>query len=109
LTGDAPVQVEEEIIKEAGQKNSGRDTDIAVDVLKLGHHGSRTSSSEAFLRATHPSVAIISAGCDNSYGHPHKEVMDRVARLNIPTLSTCTSGTITFLSDGNSHSIKEEK
>jgi beta-lactamase superfamily II metal-dependent hydrolase len=107
LTGDAGVAAETEIIE---NKNSAINLPtITADVLKLGHHGSRTSSSEAFLKATNSSVAIISAGCDNSYGHPHKEVTDRLARFQIPTLSTCISGTITFTTDGKTLSTKTEK
>lgn len=101
LNGDAPIVTEEEIMKKG--------IDLGVDVLKLGHHGSRTSSSEAFLRATHPNVAVISAGCDNSYGHPHKEVMSRLATLQIPAVSTCASGTITFMTDGDTLSQHLEK
>ncbi|OIO31657.1 hypothetical protein AUJ44_04180 [Candidatus Nomurabacteria bacterium CG1_02_47_685] len=74
--------------------------DIDVDVLKLGHHGSKTSSSEAFLGATSPRYAIISAGKDNSYGHPHEEVLDRLAKYNISALGTYEEGTIVFESDG---------
>lgn len=105
FTGDAPIVSENDMIEQEkkslesvsdfyGLKN------LHVDVLKLGHHGSRTSSSEAFLEEVHPNTAIISAGCDNSYGHPHKEVVDRIAMLKILSFSTCTSGTITFYSDG---------
>lgn len=73
---------------------------LDVDVLKLGHHGARTSSSELWLEATSPEVAIISAGKDNSYGHPHKEVLDRLKKLNIPFLSTIDKGNIIFKTDG---------
>jgi len=54
-------------------------------------------------------VAIISAGCKNSYGHPHQEVLDRLATLQILSFSTCTSGTITFLTDGATLTRKTEK
>lgn len=69
---------------------------LDVDILKLGHHGSKTSSAESFLRVTSPKVAIISAGCNNSYGHPHVEVLQRLHFLQIPFLSTCDVGTITY-------------
>ncbi|MEN9582602.1 MAG: hypothetical protein RL641_556 [Candidatus Parcubacteria bacterium] len=110
LTGDAPIVAEEGIVNNFSvARNASGISEINVDVLKLGHHGSRTSSGEAFLLATHPSVAIISAGCDNSYGHPHKEVIDRLSKLKIPTLATCSSGTITFTTDGATLSHKLEK
>lgn len=92
LTGDAGVDIEEIVLKEGG--------DIDSDVLKLGHHGSKTSSSINFLKAVDPEVVIISAGENNSYGHPHKEVMDRVNSLDIRSLATYDLGIITFLSDG---------
>jgi len=92
LTGDAYVEVEEKIIKE--NKN------INADVLKLGHHGSKTSSSLNFLKAVDPEIVVVSASANNSYGHPHKDVMDRVEALNIKSLATYDLGIITFLSDG---------
>lgn len=92
LTGDAGVEIEERIIKE--------NIDISSDVLKLGHHGSKTSSSMDFLKAVNPEITIISAGENNSYGHPHADVMDRVGSLNIKSLATYDLGIITFLADG---------
>lgn len=115
LTGDAGIPTETEILSaqatanKTTTQNNSIFKNISVDVLKLGHHGSRTSSSEAFLEAVHPNTAIISAGCDNSYGHPHKEVVDRINELKIISLATCTSGTITFYTDGNVLSRKTEK
>ncbi len=92
LTADAPKSIEEFII-DMGD-------DIDVDVLKLGHHGSKTSSSLNFLGFTSPEFAVVSAGLDNSYGHPHQEVLDSLTSLNIPVFSTALLGTITFESDG---------
>lgn len=120
FTGDAGIPTEQEILAaqsdvnktiatETNTKNNSIFKNISVDVLKLGHHGSRTSSSEAFLEAVHPNTAIISAGCDNSYGHPHKEIVDRIAMLKIISVATCNSGTITFYTDGNVLSRKTEK
>lgn len=101
LTGDASIAVEKEIL--AHKEN------IDIDVLKLGHHGSRTSSGKEFLEATTPETAIISAGCNNSYGHPHKEVTARITTLHIKSMSTCISGTITFMTDGKTMTTKTEK
>ncbi len=107
LTGDAPTSVEETIVRE----NTGKENiiNISTDVLKLGHHGSKTSSSETFLKAIKPSLAVISAGCKNTYGHPSKEVIARLETLKIPTVSTCESGTITFFTDGLALTMKKEK
>ena len=70
------------------------------NVLKLGHHGSRTSSAKIFLSAVTPDYAVISAGLNNKYGHPHKEVIDLLAELIIPSVSTIDHGTIIFKTDG---------
>jgi beta-lactamase superfamily II metal-dependent hydrolase len=107
LTGDAGVAAEKEILENRSGLSALKN--ISADVLKLGHHGSRTSTSAAFLEAVRPSTAIVSAGCDNSYGHPHNEVVERVAAQKILTFSTCTSGTITFMTDGVTLSRTTEK
>lgn len=93
LSGDLPQKEEEQIAREFG----GR---LHAQVLKLGHHGSRTSSSPYWLAAVDPDVAIISAGLDNRYGHPHKEVLELLERLGIPYLSTFKEGTVSYESDG---------
>ena len=69
-------------------------------VLKVGHHGSKTSSSEAFLKAVAPQFAIISVGLKNMYGHPHKEVVDLLNKLGIKTLRTSEEGTVKCESGG---------
>lgn len=92
LTGDSPLEKELYLVRTYPEI-------LDVDILKLGHHGSRTSSSENFLRSTTPSVAIISAGLDNQYGHPHKEVLDKLKFLKIPYLATYDKGTIICTSD----------
>lgn len=94
FTGDSPVAIEEYLVGTYG------DT-LKSDILKLGHHGSKTSTSDTFLGYVDPTYGIISAGCDNSYGHPHAEVMARLKTFEVNELSTCTEGTITFESDGN--------
>lgn len=98
LTGDAPIATESYLIKKYPT--------LTTDVLKLGHHGSRTSSSEAFLKSLHPGLAIISAGKGNSYGHPHQEVIERLSMLDIPSFSTIDFGTITLNSNGNTIKLK---
>jgi len=75
-------------------------TNLKSDVLKLGHHGSRTSSSVLWLEKVEPEVAIISAGENNRYGHPHKEILDSLKSLGIPYLATYEKGNIIFKTDG---------
>lgn len=94
LTGDAPQAIEEYLILRDGPS-------LESDVLKAGHHGSRTSNSEHFVGVVDPDYVVISAGCDNSYGHPHQEVIDIFTKLNTKILSTCDEGTVVFESDGN--------
>ncbi|NUO79917.1 DNA internalization-related competence protein ComEC/Rec2 [candidate division KSB1 bacterium] len=72
------------------------------DLLKVGHHGSRTSSSEVFLRAVTPQWAVISVGRYNRFGHPHAEILERYARLGIHMLRTSQNGAVIFETDGNS-------
>lgn len=76
-----------------------------VDVLKVGHHGSRTSTSEDFIEQTKPEVAIISLGKNNSYGHPHKEVKELLEEYDISIYRTDTEGTIHVVSDGEKYKI----
>ena len=71
-----------------------------VDVLKVAHHGSRTSSTEEFLDLAQPSFAVISAGFENSYGHPNREVLERLAERRAMTLRTDRDGLVTIRSDG---------
>lgn len=73
---------------------------LKSDVLKAGHHGSKSSSSALFIGYVNPEYGIYSRGCDNKYGHPSPETVARFAQFDIPTLDTCKEGTITFVSDG---------
>ncbi|MES2931452.1 MAG: MBL fold metallo-hydrolase [Patescibacteria group bacterium] len=93
LTGDAPAWVEERIVKRYG------DT-LKSDVLKAGHHGSKTSTSPAFLAAVDPGIVVVSAGKDNSYGHPNADIVVRILESGASLVSTINEGTITFVSDG---------
>lgn len=94
MTGDATTYTENLI----GWNE--KDTTLDADVLKLGHHGSRTSSGLLWLEKVSPEVAIISVDKNNKYGHPHKEILDRLTSLHIPYLSTSDMGSIVFKSDG---------
>jgi competence protein ComEC len=75
-------------------------TELDSDILKVGHHGSRTSTDRDYVLAASPRFAVISLGKDNKYGHPHKETMDTLNALNIPILRTDIEGRISFESDG---------
>lgn len=99
LTGDAPITTEIRLVKDYGSASSPQ-VNLKTDVLKLGHHGSRTSSAIEFLQTVKPTLALISAGKNNRYGHPHPEVLNRLNYLNIPYLSTIDKGTICLQSNG---------
>ena len=70
------------------------------DVLKVAHHGSRNSTSEEFLAAAGPSVALISAGRDNRYGHPHEETLERLTGAGGAVFETARGGAVTVRTDG---------
>ena len=93
LTGDAPMDVEDSLTMTYG-------LGLKSDVLKVAHHGSRNSLSEAFISAVSPEYSIISAGLNNSYGHPHKEVIDFLQSINTNVLETMEKGNIVFESNG---------
>ena len=83
--------------------------DVQADVLKVGHHGSRTSTSQAFLNKVNPSYAVISVGLNNDYKHPHQEVIDRLEKKNIKIYITDQNGDIIFTTDGYNIDVKVEK
>jgi competence protein ComEC len=79
-SGDATVEQERRVLS-AWPVDS-----LRADLLKIGHHGSRTSTSEDWIAAVRPTVAVISAGSGNRFGHPHPEVLDRIGQSNVPLL-----------------------
>lgn len=99
LTGDAPKSIEEYLILTEGEY-------LKSNVLKVGHHGSRTSTSELFLAEVSPNYAVISAGKDNSYGHPHLEVTDALFNAGVETFNTADHGHVIFWSDGENLTVK---
>ena len=92
LTGDAEIEAEYDML-ETG-------LELKADVLKVGHHGSDTSTSEGFIRAVCPSYAVISVGAGNSYGHPTAQTIERLTEYGVIYYSTDESGNITAYSDG---------
>ena len=88
LMGDAGEPVEKELMR--------RDLLSDVDVLKVGHHGSRYASSAEFLKQVSPETAIISLGAGNDYGHPHKEALDRLTAAQAKVYRTDINGTVTI-------------
>ena len=88
LTGDASVKTEKIILEENSQEQ------LKSNILKVGHHGSRTSTSLEFLKVVNPSYAFISDGKDNKYGHPHKEILDELNQFGAKILRTDLFGTI---------------
>jgi competence protein ComEC len=97
FTGDANTDAELKMVQ------SG--IDLQADILKLGHHGSSTSTHPNFLRAVHPSVAIYSAGLNNSYGHPTDEVVNLVQKAGIQLYGTDVHGTVIVSTDGINYKV----
>ena len=80
-----------------------------VNVLKVGHHGSNTSSTESFLNQVRPEIAIISVGLNNQYNHPSVEVLNRLKKLNTTIYRTDEEGSLLLESDGKQNIIKKIK
>jgi competence protein ComEC len=99
--GDAYKSVERKLV------NNG--TYLDSDVLKVGHHGSKTSTSKELLESTNPQIAVISAGKDNRYGHPHEQVLEILNDYGIKILRTDEIGDIKIISDGNKIKIINSK
>lgn len=92
FTGDAEAESESEILRVGYNLKS--------DVLKVGHHGSSSSTTPAFLKAVSPKYAVISVGKDNKYGHPHPETLAKLAEAGVQVFRTDLQGTIVVISDG---------
>jgi beta-lactamase superfamily II metal-dependent hydrolase len=115
LTGDAEIEVEQELLDLTprspllDRRGEGIALDLKADVLKVGHHGSDTSSSEEFLEAVRPKMAIISVGKDNSFGHPSRRIIKRLERIGSQVLRTDEQGTIRIASNGEKIEIIDKK
>jgi len=103
FTGDAEKETEKAVLSQHSA------AEIKSLVLKAPHHGSKTSSTAAFLKAAAPEAVAISCGAGNEYGHPHKEVLERYKKFNIKVYRTDQGGTIAVISDGKTYNVKEEK
>lgn len=101
FTGDAENVSEKEMLK--------ADYDLESEILKIGHHGSNSSTTEDFLEAVAPKDAVISCGAGNPYGHPHKETLQRLQKAEINIHRTDLDGTIIITLDGNSYTISKHK
>jgi competence protein ComEC len=98
FTGDLPSQGEEEMIR------SGKD--ISSVVLKVGHHGAKTSSTGEFLKAVNPEYAVISVGANNSFGHPHEDTIHRLLAQHSKIYRTDQQGAIVFKTNGSTISVE---
>jgi len=97
FTGDAYKSVERELVN--------RGLNVDSDILKVGHHGSKTSSDEDFIKEVSPDVAVISCGKDNPYGHPHPETLETLEKYGINILRTDLIGNIKFILNRKSYGI----
>ena len=103
FTGDAEGPVEKDMVASYGKK-------LKCQVLKAGHHGSKTSSTAEFLKLVQPESVVMSLGVNNQYGHPHEALLNRLQKQGIKNIyRTDANGTITIVSDGSSYSIITEK
>lgn len=99
FTGDAEKLSEKEVLN--------KEYDIQSDVLKIGHHGSSSSTSKEFLNKVNPKIAVISLGKDNDYGHPHKETISSLKNKGIKYFRTDEEGTVILESDGKTVTKKQ--
>lgn len=99
LTGDAGIALEKDMLQ----------NDIQATVLKAGHHGSNTSSSEKFIQAVHPEVTVLSYGEGNKYGHPHAEVVERLQAVGSKIYATAEAGTVIVSTDGVNYDVHSKE
>lgn len=101
FTGDCQIQSEEEMLQGGYNLDS--------DVLKVAHHGSSTSSAPSFINRVSPIIGIIQAGAGNSYGHPHRDVLDTLEENGVSYYCTADCGSIIIISDGHELILMREK
>jgi len=98
LTGDASIEVEKELV--------ANEVDLKSDVLKVGHHGSKTSTCVEFVRVVNPDYAVISVGRDNKFGHPNFRVLRNLEKEGVEILRTDEMGDVVLVSNGEEVKIK---
>ena len=98
FTGDMEKQAERDIL----------DKDLGSTILKVGHHGSRSSTSAHFLRKVNPEAAVISLGVNNDYGHPHEITLKKLEKAKVKVYRTDLQGTIQVITDGKQYQIKTQ-
>jgi competence protein ComEC len=101
FTGDSEQETERRLVAE--------NTDLSANILKVAHHGSKYSTTIAFLKVVQPEVAVISCGSDNEYGHPAQRTLDRIKPIVRALHRTDLEGTITIYTDGTSYRIETER
>lgn len=101
FTGDAEEETEQQMVASHPER-------LAATVYQVGHHGSSTSTSQAFLEAVSPRMAVYSAGRDSQYGHPHPEVVDRLDRAGVDVYGTDHHGTVVVTTDGTDLEVHTE-
>jgi len=111
LMADIETPAENVLLKHAAQENSSerfirRVDSLRADVVKVAHHGSKTSSTENFVAATRARLAVIPVGQTSMFGHPHREVVERWKATGAEIMTTGNSGTITVVSDGRSLAVQ---
>lgn len=99
LTGDAGITLEKEMLAQ----------DVKATVLKAGHHGSNTSSSQSFIQAVQPEVTVLSYGKDNKYGHPHEEVVERLRAVDSSIYATAEAGTVIVSTNGVNYEVSAKE
>ena len=103
FTGDAQREAEEQILRHA------RRNDLKATILKAGHHGSKTSSSPAFIEAVRPEAVVVSCGAGNSYGFPHTAVLAALKKQKADVYRTDRDGAISVVSDGRGYTVIKER
>ncbi len=80
-----------------------------VEILKAGHHGSRTASSPDFLNVIRPETAVYSAATGNSYGHPHEVVLERLRQMGVQIYGTDVNSTVVVVTDGQTYEVQPQR
>jgi beta-lactamase superfamily II metal-dependent hydrolase len=101
FTGDAQALSEQEMLSKG--------YNLKADVLKVGHHGSNSSTTQQFLNAVSPKYGVIEVGAGNDYGHPHQVTLDKLVSANVTVYRTDLNGTIIFKSDGSGITVTSQR